>query len=242
MSEESRIEDFTGQIREQIERGDFGKSGRIPSITQLAKGWKVSRNTVYEVVNLLISEGLLIQRFASYFVNYPLLSLEGITKNFEQYLRDQGHEVDIKNIIEPAIEPMPHDIASLFGQPSGVHVVHRMRRQGSVDLPLRIAENWYPESLAGEFVEQMRADDSMDVIGAIKEKHGLYIVEHEDILIARIPTPFEIKELELGRTEPIMEIRRSNFAEDGTPIMWNKIIHRAPQFRFTYRKLVNHWK
>lgn len=242
MSEESKFEEFVAKLKSQIEGGDFGRSGRIPSITQLANEWKTSRNRVYDVINFLISEGLLIQKSSSYFVNYPLMELEGITKSFEEYLKSKGQQVEIKNIIDPVIEPMPREVAKLFGQDAGVHVVHRMRRQGTVTLPLRIAENWYPASLAGEFIDQMRQDDSMDVIGAIKEKHGLFIVRSVDVLVARIPTALERKHLELGRTEPVVEISRSNFSEDGTPLMWNKIINRASQFKFTYEKEVNHWK
>src|SRR5581483_8571071 len=123
--------------------------GRIPSVTDLAKDWNTTRTTVYEAIRLFQSEGLIISRGTSLYVSYPFLGLDGITENFERLLRGQGHEVTMENMITPTIEPMPHDIAEMFRQVEGVHVVHRMRKQGIHGLALRIAENWYPASLAG---------------------------------------------------------------------------------------------
>ena len=238
------VDKLVGELREEIINKRYGTSGegRIPTITALTKKWKTTRATVSQVLQLLQSEGIIHARGTSLVMNYPTLDLEGITENFERFLKAQGHEVTMENLIEPQIEIMPKDVAALFGEAEGVRVVHRMRLQGIEEQLLRIAENFYPAELAGEFVEAMRSDQHMDVLGAIRKAHGVYIVEAQDVVIARVPTADEAKKLELVRTEPIVEIRRSNFAEDRTPVMFNRIIHVAPHFKFTYRYPVKHWK
>jgi DNA-binding GntR family transcriptional regulator len=241
--EESKIEKFADRLRTQIVKGEFGAKGRIPPVSQLMKDWdNVAKATVYAVLQILQSEGIIRRVGNSFVVNYPTLGLEGITENFERFLRAQGHDVTMENIIDPVVEPMPSEVAQLFGEVEGVHVVHRMRKQGIPGLPLRLAENWYPVTLAGEFVEAMRTNDRMDVLGAIREKHGVFIENCQDVLMARIPNSEEARLLELVRTEPVVEIRRSNFASNGSPVMYNKIIHAAPHFKFTYRYSPGHWK
>lgn len=241
-TEERKIEAFADTLRAQILQGDFGTRGRIPTVDELARTWKTSRSTVYYVLQLLQSEGVIRRSGKSLIASYPALEIEGITENFERFLKAQGFETTMENLIDPSLETMPLEIASLFGQPKGVKVVHRMRLQGINGQLLRIAENFYPAELAGEFVEQMRTNQHMDVLGAIKKTHGVYITQAQDVVIARVPTANEAKLLELVRTEPIVEIRRSNFAEDGRPVMFNRIIHVAPHFKFTYNYPVNHWK
>jgi DNA-binding GntR family transcriptional regulator len=238
------VDKLVNELREEVKSGKYGASGegRIPTTTTLSKKWKTTRSTVYQVLQILQSEGLIRARGTSLVVNYPTLVLEGLTENFERFLRAQGHDVTMENLIEPVVEAMPKEIADLFSESEGVHVVHRMRKQGIPGLPLRLAENWYPVSLAGQFVEAMRTNDRMDVLGAIKEAHGVFIENSQDVVLARIPTSEEAKLLDLVRTEPIVEIRRSNFASDGTPVMYNRIIHVAPHFQFTYKYKVNHWK
>ena len=54
---------------------------------------------------------------------------------------------------------MPPEVATLFNQEAGIHVVHRIRKQGMrkegiPDYPLRIAENWYPSDLALPFLTE----------------------------------------------------------------------------------------
>jgi DNA-binding GntR family transcriptional regulator len=241
MAEDGSIEQHGVDLRERIRNGEFGTHGRLPAVAQLAREWGISRPSVYAVMNLLQSEGLVTSKANSFYANFPLLKLEGLTENFERFLQAQGFEVTMENLIEPVIETMPEDVAAFFGEAEGVRVVHRMRKQGIQDLPLRIAENWYPVHLAGQFVDAMKSDEHMDVLRAIKNAHGVFIVNIQDVLLARIPTVQETKWLGIVRTEPIVEIRRSNFAEDGTPVMFNRVIHVAPHFKFTYQYSKNHW-
>jgi GntR family transcriptional regulator len=238
------IEQRTTELRNEIIAGKYGKAGngRIPTSRDLSVRWNTPRSTVYQILQLLQSEGIIRSKGKYLVVNWPSLDLQGLTKNFEQFLRDRGHEAIIENLIIPELVDMPADIAAIFGQAEAVHVIHRMRGQGIAGQPLRIAENWYPARLAGQFLEEMRTHDHMDVIGAIDRVHGLHIVESEDVLLARVPTAQEARTLDIVRTEPIVEIRRSNFAQDGTPLMWNRIIHVGPHFKFSYRYKVDFWK
>lgn len=241
MTEDSKIDALANNLRDRVKNAEFGTSGRIPAVSKLAKEWEASRTTVYQALQILQSEGLLIARDNSFFVNYPILRIPGIVPTFDRYLIEHGQRPKMENIIEPEVIVMPPDIAKMFKQQDGVHVVHRMRRQGTVDVPYRLAENWYPASLAEQFVERMRQDSNLDVLSEIKRVHGLYISDvHEDV-IARLPTTEEARILSIVRTTPVLEVRRSNFSESGTPIMFNKIILVGAYFELSYDYRPNHW-
>src|SRR5256885_11653132 len=77
MTEEGKKEIILATLREQIQRGDFGIRGRIPTISQLAKTHQVARTTVYQVLEDLQIEGILISKDNSYYVNYPPMRIPG---------------------------------------------------------------------------------------------------------------------------------------------------------------------
>src|SRR5947199_2734453 len=167
MNEEIRVVDkFADDLSSRIIAGEYGTSGTLPTTTELAKQWNTPRSIVTQVMLLLRSQGHIRAVGNRYAVNHPRLIFTGIPKDFGQYIKDHGYEPVMENLIEPRLEEMPLEIAALFDQPTGVHVVHRMRKQsmrksGSPDYPLRIAENWYPANLAERFLDEMRVNENI---------------------------------------------------------------------------------
>lgn len=229
-------------LRARIEAGEFGTSGIIPSSNDLATEFQANRVTASHALQLLRAEGYLIPTGKNrYRVSNIHLVLPGLTANFERYLVDQGYAVKIENVIIPQIEPMPKEIAALFGQQEGVHVVHRLRRQGTEMQPLRLAENWYPAHLTDIFLAQMRQDERMDVLAALKETYGFTIATVRERVRARVPKTTEVELLNIARFQPVFEIVRINTASDGQPLMFNRIIAVASNIELAYEYHPDHW-
>ena len=71
---------------------------------------------------------------------------------------------------------------------------------------------------------------------AIKAAHGKVIKRvHEDV-IGRLPTSREQELLKIVRNAPVLEVQRTNYAEDDdtTVIMFNRIIFVASHFVLSY--------
>lgn len=236
------VDQFADKLRAQIEAGEYGNSGTLPSTTDLAERWGKPRSIVTQVMLLLRSEGYIRVVRNRYAVCRPRIVLPGLTKDFEQFLVSQGYQADIENIIPPQLETMPAEIAVLFGQPSGIHVIHRMRKQGIPDQPLRIGEIWYPAELAEPFLEDMKNNDRMNVVDAIKEKFGICIAEVKEDIVARIPSKEEIKLLDLARYQPVLEVRRVNSTDQGRPVMFTRAIMVATNFILSREYPSDHWK
>ncbi|TMC24206.1 MAG: GntR family transcriptional regulator [Chloroflexi bacterium] len=245
-SEELVLDKFADNLRSRIKAGEYGTSGTLPSTSDLASQWKTSRTVVTQVMLLLRSEGYIRMINNRYLVNHPRFIFTGMPKDFGQYLKDHGFEPVMENLIEPSLETMSAEIATLFDQPVGESVVHRirkqsMRKEGIPDYPLRIAENWYPARLAEDFLEEMRTNGYIHVVEAIKAKYGISIVKTKEDTLARIPTRQEASWLNLARYQPVFELLWSNFASDGQPVMFNRIIMVATNFRLSREYPVEHW-
>lgn len=238
MAEDGKIESFANSLREQIKRGDFGTKGRLPSVTQLAKNHQIARTTVYNALLLLQAEGLVIVKDNSHYVNNPILRISGAPL-FDKYLEQQGLASATDNIIEPEIIQMPTDIATMFGQTEGIHVIHRVRRHGTPDVPLRLQESFYPIDLAGQFIEAMKQNPNMNVAGEIRRAHGIAIAKRHDDVLARLPIIEEMKLLNIARTTPVLEIRRHFTAEDNTTVFFAKISLVAAYFLLSYDSTVD---
>jgi GntR family transcriptional regulator len=248
MGEETLVVDrLANDLRSRIKSGEYGTSGTLPTTTELAKMWNVPRSIVTQVMLLLRSEGTIRAVGNRYAVNYPRLIFTGIPKDFGQYLKDHHLKPIMENLIEPTLEEMSSDIASLFGQPVGMRVIHRIRKQsmrqdGLPDYPLRIAENWYPADLAEQFLDEMRTNENIHVIRAIKDTHGLYIVRTKEDISARIPTSQEAEWLNLARYQPVLEALWTNYAANGQILMFNRIIMVATNFIVSQEYPVTYWE
>ena len=238
MSPDVKVDTIADAFRERILSGEYGTSGRLPSLRLLADEFGTTRETMNKVVQRLQAEGLLVsQGRAGVFVNKPRTRIPGITTRFDLYLQEQGLTPVETNIDEPAVVSAPPEVARVLGIAEGVSVVRRMRLQGTATTPYRLAENFYPVDLAGESIlEQMRKDARFDVLLAIKEAHGKVIKRvHEDV-IGRLPTSREQELLKIVRNAPVLEVQRTNYAEDDdtTVIMFNRIIFVASHFVLSY--------
>ena len=245
MSPEVKLDVIAASFRQRILSGEYGTRGRLPSLRLLSEEYGTTHETMNKVVQLLQSEGLLIsQGRAGVFVNKPRTRIPGITARFDLYLQEQGLTPEETNIDEPAIVAAPVEVAEVFGIAESAPVVHRMRRQGTTAAPYRLAENFYPVDLAGgAILERMKQDARLDVLVAIKEAHGKVIKRvHEDV-IGRLPTSREQELLKLVRTAPVLEVRRTNHAEDDdkTVIMFNRIIFVANYFVLSYDYMTPLW-
>lgn len=233
MTDEGKRENILNALKGQIERGDFGTRGRIPTIAQLAKTYQVARTTIYQVLESLQIEGVLISRDNSYYVNYPPMRIPGAPV-FDKYLEGQGLTSVVDSIIEPEIITMPDDIAGLFKASRGIHVVHRLRRHGTVDVPMRLAENWYPVELAGQFLDVMRNNPNLNVAGEIRKAHGLSIAKVSEDLIGRLPTEQEMDLLSIVRHAPVLEAKRTFLTSEDRVVLYNKTILVAAFFSLHY--------
>ncbi|HJT56004.1 MAG TPA: GntR family transcriptional regulator [Ktedonobacteraceae bacterium] len=244
MSPDAKVNSLADAFRQRILGGEYGTSGRLPSLRLLSEEYGTTHETMNKVVQLLQAEGLLVsQGRAGVFVNKTRTRIPGITARFDLYLQEHGLVPEETNVDEPAVVAAPIDVAEVFGIDEGAPVVHRMHRQGTRMTPYQLTENFYAVDLAGgPILERMRQDARFDVLLAIKEAHGKVIKRvHEDV-IARLPTSREQELLKIVRHAPVLEVQRTNYAEDDKMVVvFNRIIFVASYFVLSYDYVTSLW-
>ena len=237
MSPDMKVDHIADSFRQRILDGEYGTAGRLPSLRLLSQEYSTTHETMNKVVQRLQAEGLLTSRGrAGVFVSKPRTRVPGITARFDLSLQEQGLTPVETNVDEPAIVAAPADVATVFGIDEGAQLVRYMRLQGTADTPYRLAENFYLVDLAGgSLLKRMQQNPRFDVLLAIKETHGKLIKRvHEDV-IGRLPTSREQEWLKTVRDAPVLEVQRTNYAEDDiTIIMFNRIIFVASYFVLSY--------
>lgn len=242
MSPDTRVDTITDEFRQRINGGEFGTAGRLPSLRLLANQFDTTHETMNKVVQRLQAEGLLLSLGrAGIFVNTKRKRIPGLTPRFDEVLRQQGMkpiEIDIET---PAIVSAPPVVAQAFQIPEGTNVVRRYRSQGEdkgiTEVFYRLAENFYPlEFVSGEILQQMQQDVHFDVLAAIRKIHSKEIKQVHDDVIVRFPDAREQELLNIVRNTPVIDVRRTNYAEedDGEVIMFNHIVFVASYFVLSY--------
>jgi DNA-binding GntR family transcriptional regulator len=239
---ETKVDVITDAFREQILRGDFGTLGRLPSQRMLAEQFDTTRETINKVIQRLQAEGLLVSHgTAGVFVS-PRTRMPGITARFDLYLKEHGLVPVETDIDAPSLVLASSEVAGVFGIVVGKPIARRYRRQGTTTTHYRLTENFYsPELLDQEILEQMQKDVSSDALLAIKQKHGKSISRLHDTVVGRLPTTQEMSLLEINRHSPVLEAHRISRSEDGTVIMYSRIIYVASYFELSYDYSVPYW-
>jgi GntR family transcriptional regulator len=246
----SKVGQIADALRQQILSGEYGK-GRLPTGKDLAKQFGASRDTIQKVLTRLEAEGILEgvgERGA--IIRRSRIRIPGLTARFDLALQEQGYDPFEENIDVPARVPALPEVAKSLAVKEGTPVIRRFRRQGTKDgegkdtikTPYRLTENFYPSTLVDETIlEQMQKDERYDVLLAIKEKHDQAIVRVHEEVIGRLPTTHEEELLNIVTYAPVIEVQRTNYANNGTVIMFNKIIFVANYFVLSYDYPVSHW-
>lgn len=223
---------LTTAIR-HFKRGDFGTNGRLPTVTQLAKEYQMARATMYQSLTQLRLEGLLFVRGTSYYARYPVMRIPS-SPLFDQFLLKQGLTPVTDNLIEPEVISAPTDIAESLGMSEGTQVIHRLRRQGTAEVPYRLHEQWYPLDLAGPFLEAMRQNPNLNVAGEIRKATGIALTTFHDDIFARLPTTEEISLLNIVRTTPVLEVRKQFISQEGRSMVFVRSVLVGAYFQLSY--------
>lgn len=244
MSPDTKVGEITDALRERILKGEFGTGGRLPSLRMFAQQYSTTQQTMNTAIQRLQAEGLLSSLGRQgVFVHMPRTRIPGIVPRFDLYLKEEGYEPVETNIGKPGMVPAPADVAKAFGVDEGSPVVHRLRCQGITTANMRLAENFYPVTLVDEYlVKQMQQDERLDVLLAIKEKHGKVVKHVHETVIARFPSEDEMVHLRINKNTPVLDVRRINAADDGTVVMYNRLTFVASYFELSYDYDVPHWK
>lgn len=221
---------IAADLRDAIRRGEYLPGHQLPSGTALATQYHVATQTVWNAINLLRAEGLVVGlQGAGVFVAKPRVkyyaSLTGSRAKrleadrrrdtFTQQIEAQGKAARQVSTIEEL--PADGDVAAYLRIEAGTPVAVRRRVMYADDEPLQLGDSYYPLTIVRDS-QIMNPADIVEGTDQVLEDLGYVPTRYEDEITWRMPTPDETEKLAIAAGTPVGRLLRTTFDQDEQPI------------------------
>ena len=223
------------QILEMIENKKLKEGDPILSENQLVRELGVSRMTIRQAINNLVSNGYLEKKrgIGTFLKKQDLDRIEislNIFENFTQQIRRIGKEPSSKvKIIEKRISNKR--IARILGieEKEKILYIERLRFMGKTPLLLEQSYMLYP----------MFNDINIRILEGSKyeyiEKNGYSIKGRRSEIMAEIPSEYVSELLNLVENQPALKINSIAFLEKGKAFEYSETTFNQRKYRFTLK-------
>lgn len=222
-------------ILKKIEDGEFQADCPIPSERDLSSMLNISRMTVRQALNLLVSEGALYrQKGKGTFVSRVKFEQRNIM-SFSDLVRQKGMTPSTK-VLKFSKEKAGPIIAGIIGlkEEEMIYILKRLRMAN--DIPVGIEEVFIPEKFCPG-LEQY--DLTSSLYRLVKEKY-LHVISYVDNVIeASKPAKQEKELLEIQGQVPLLRISSIYYVESGMKLFYENSVYRSDEYKYNVRVYVN---
>jgi GntR family transcriptional regulator len=228
----ARHEEIAEELRRAIDREEYTVGSRLPTQTDLADRYGVSRGTVRQAIAALTSEGLIGSRQGARRVVLASRRSQtfGELRSFAQWARAMGREAT-GHVVSSTYRPAtPEDSVRLQLTP-GTPVLHVLRVRGLDGEPVLLERTVYTDwiSPAVEAIEP----DCPSVTQRLYEVSGLVFAYGEHVIDAVAAGAQDADLLGIRRTSPLLRVRRVTTTHEGRPVEWSDDRYRSDAVTFS---------
>ncbi|GAA1175699.1 GntR family transcriptional regulator [Streptomyces rhizosphaericus] len=235
-------------LREAIDKGRFREGDKLPSETELVDHFGVSRMTVRNALSLLQQEGLAVSEHGKGVFVRPRPPVRRLASDrFARRHRDQGKaaftveaeaagsrpEVDSLEVKEERPSP---DISARLGSPR--KVLARRRRYLLDGRPVEFATSYLPLDLARN-TPIAQPNPGPGGIYARLEEMGHRLDHFDEEIRARMPSPAEVRTLQLASGVPVIHLVRTAYDTEGRAVEVCDTVMAADAYVLAYQLPAN---
>lgn len=228
-----KYEKIAFDIKEDILSEKYKPNEQLPFEKELCEKYNVSKMTVKKALDLLVNDGLIIKRRGSgtFVKDITEKEIQRIIekKRFSGLTTTSiGHKVTSK-VLEFKIINATKEIADILKieEDEFIYFVHRVRYVD--DKAVVIEKTYIPLNL----IPGMKlADVKKSIYGYIKDKLGLNIQSAHSTVRAMKSDELDRKYLNLEKDEPILEVERVAYLDNGKVFEYSFSRHRYDKFEF----------
>jgi GntR family transcriptional regulator len=216
-------------LRGNIIRGDWQVGQMIPPEPELIDRYQVSRTTVRQVLDMLVSEGLIYrQQGRGSFVAQPTLE-QGLTRiiSFTDDMRNRGLEPGTR-VIFSGLMDAPPEIADSLQVPVGSELVRLERLRLANREPMSIEESYLVHSLFPGILQFDFANNPLRE--ALEEKYGIRLVRAKQVIRAIQSTPSISHLLSIPPKSPLLFVERVSLSQQFNPVEFLRIYFRGDRY------------
>ncbi len=217
-------------IRAKIQSGELSPGAPIPTEVELQRIFNVSRQTVRQAVEALVTEGYLVRsRGKGTFVLQRRIE-EPLPKlvSFTQEMRSRGAEPSTRSAVASWVEPGPA-VREALRVESGEQVLKIERVRCADGAVIVVLASYLPRwvGLTGH------EDFTGSLYDLFQYRLGLKFAKAFQYIEAEQATTALARALEVSPRSPVLVLRRTLFAEDGRPIESVEGFYRADRYRYS---------
>jgi GntR family transcriptional regulator len=242
-------QDHTGRQRvvddliERIDSGDLPAGAKLPSLTEIAAAYSVSRDTAQKAVDAVVDEGLVNRRHGSgnYVRDFLAIPRESPGRLSRQHwLADKAiQDADTGSRprdVEPEISetPAPEWVAAALGIEPGSTVVCRDRLFFVDQRPVQIAISYIPVDLARGTPMAEKDTGPGGTYRRLTEV-GHMPVRFVERVLARLARRHEAQRLNLPPLVPVIQITRAAFDEADRCCEINRMVLDSSAYELIYK-------
>ena len=215
-------------LRAQITDGTLPPDSQLPTEADLTTRYGVARATVRHALAALVNEGLIVSRAPrGYFVRLrqPLyyrpqqeFRPQPLSPEMDRFMMDHSAEGrEPRQTIEVSIVDPPLDVKKRLRLGDGELAAVRRRVRYLDGEPFNTNDSYFPLRIVQD-TEIMRPGDIARGANEVLAEAGYPQVRALDEIYIRMPTPDEIRRLDLAPGTPVASHICTGLCPDGTPV------------------------
>ncbi|WP_100010238.1 GntR family transcriptional regulator [Lentibacillus sediminis] len=220
---------IANNIKEDIADAKLTSGDAIPSETNLAKTYGVSRVTIREAIKQLVEEDILyrVQGSGTYIshekIEHNILKLQGFTEEMSELDNNPSNE-----ILEFQLMPADQEVRDhlKIGEGEKVYYVKRLRLADYE--PLIVEESYLPVDLFPDLSIEVMKHSKYDYISG----KGYKIDRRFGELIPKMPSAEMIQHLQITESDPLLYMQAFSTFKDGTVFEYSKIYFHPHKYSF----------
>jgi GntR family transcriptional regulator len=216
-------------LRSDILAGEWQPGDMIPPESELIERYQVSRTTVRQVLDMLVSEGLIERKQGrGTFVTQPTVE-QGLVRiiSFTEDMQQRGFEPGTK-VLFSGLVPAPADIAKELEVKPGEELTRLERLRLANQEPMSIEESY----LVHRFCQGVLRRDyaSNPLREALERDHNIRLVRAKQVIRA-ILAPRDLADwLSIKPRSALLFIERVSYSQENIPVEFLRIYYRADRY------------
>ncbi|MCZ7542231.1 MAG: GntR family transcriptional regulator [Anaerolineae bacterium] len=216
-------------LRAEILRGAWRPGDMLPTENALLEQHRVSRSTVRQALDLLVTEGLIYrQRGRGTFVSHPTIE-QALTRiiSFTEDMQRRGMEPRTE-VLSAGLTPASEDIARRLQVEPGEEMAHLVRLRLADNEPMSVEESY----LVHRYCPGVLDDDysQKPLRRALEARYGLRLVYARQTIRAVNAPRTLAAQLGVRVNAALLQIERVSYAAQDTPVEFIRFHHRGDRY------------
>ncbi|NWF70891.1 MAG: GntR family transcriptional regulator [Chloroflexi bacterium] len=221
-------------IRSEIVSNRWKGGDQLPSENQLCEAYSVSRTTVREALDALVSEGLLTrEKGVGTFVADPkfMETWSGSTIGFSDSITKQGYLIETK-VLEMASAVPSHHVRDELRLHSDDKVILLRRLRFIMQQPILVVHSYIPEKLFPNLYDIDFTRRSL--YQTFRTDYGVHVSRVKRSIEALAAEEGVAELLQVNSGFPVMFIENTAYSQHNTPVEYYVAWRRGDKSRFQF--------